>query len=63
MACAWLTTLAGGKGSLTMAGLPGRMICAFSSPMASRSAPSHSVWSNAMLVMTAQSVSKALTAS
>ena len=63
MASACFTTLAGGSGSLTIAGLPGRMIWAFSSPMLSRSGPSHSMWSRSMLVMTAQSVSKALTLS
>ena len=60
-ACA--TTLRGGRGSLTTAGLPGRMIWAFSSPMDSRSGPSHSVWSRSMLVSTAQSQSKAFTES
>ena len=63
MAAACATTLAGGSGSLTIAGLPGRMICAFSRPMASRSLPRYSMWSSAMLVITAQSVSKAFTES
>ena len=56
-------TLRGGIGSLTMAGLPGRMMPAFSRPIDSRSVPRYSLWSMSMLVMTAQSPSKALTAS
>ena len=60
-ACA--STEAGGAGSPTTAGRPGRRIPAFSRPMASRSGPSHSLWSRPSCVITATSGSTTLTAS
>ena len=46
-----------------MAGLPARMMPAFSKPIFSRVSPSSAAWSMSMLVMRAQSVSMMLTAS
>ncbi len=56
-------TVAGGSGSPQIAGRPARKMCAFSQPIRSRVSPRYSMWSMSTLVSSAQSASKALTAS